>query len=170
MPVMDGLEAARRIRALPQGKAIPIIAMTAAVMKEDIDHALAVGMNAHLAKPIDSVELARKLQSLLSANIDVPTNVMINNIADDQDEIQLAPSAHSIGAALQSLESLRLLVAQDVFISYQLLSDLKEKLDGLIDNRTLQGLSAQIDKMDYAQALMSIDKIRKYLETQHANE
>ncbi len=170
MPVMDGLEAARRIRALPQGKSIPIIAMTAAVMKEDIDHALAVGMNAHLAKPIDSVELARKLQSLLSANIDVPTNVMINNIADDQDEIQLAPSAHSIGAALQSLESLRLLVAQDVFISYQLLSDLKEKLDGLIDNRTLQGLSAQIDKMDYAQALMSIDKIRKYLETQHANE
>jgi PAS domain S-box-containing protein len=170
MPVMGGLEAARRIRSLPQGKSIPIIAMTAAVMKQDIDDSLAAGMNAHLAKPIDSVELARKLQSLLSANIDVPTNVMINNIADDQDDIQLAPSVHSIGAALQSLESLRLLVAQDVFISYQHMSDLKEKLDGLIDNRALQGLSAQIDKMDYAQALMSIDKIRKYLETQNANE
>ncbi len=55
MPEVDGLEASRQIRALPQAKAaeIPIIAMTANVFKEDIDRCLAAGMNDHIGKPID---------------------------------------------------------------------------------------------------------------------
>jgi len=55
MPVMDGYEATRRIRELdrPDAKTIPIIAMTADAYKEDIEKALAIGMNGHLAKPID---------------------------------------------------------------------------------------------------------------------
>ena len=55
MPVMDGYEATRRIRNLdrPDAPAIPIIAMTANAYKEDIEKALASGMNGHLAKPID---------------------------------------------------------------------------------------------------------------------
>lgn len=55
MPVMDGYEATRTIRALPRGdvKNIPIIAMTANAMEEDKEAALKNGMNAHIAKPID---------------------------------------------------------------------------------------------------------------------
>jgi signal transduction histidine kinase/AmiR/NasT family two-component response regulator len=55
MPKMDGLEAARQIRALPQRQrgAIPIIAMTANVFKEDIVECLAAGMNDHIGKPLD---------------------------------------------------------------------------------------------------------------------
>ena len=56
MPNMGGYEATRCIRALnrPDAKQIPIIAMTAnAAYREDIDNALAAGMNQHLAKPID---------------------------------------------------------------------------------------------------------------------
>ncbi len=55
MPELDGLEASRQIRALPQAKAaiIPIIAMTANVFKEDIDRCLAAGMNDHIGKPLD---------------------------------------------------------------------------------------------------------------------
>ncbi len=55
MPEMDGYEATRRIRALPdpRAKAVPIIAMTANAFQEDVNRCLACGMNGHLAKPID---------------------------------------------------------------------------------------------------------------------
>jgi signal transduction histidine kinase len=55
MPVMNGHEATRAIRASshPDAKTIPIIAMTANAYQEDVEKALAAGMNAHIAKPID---------------------------------------------------------------------------------------------------------------------
>ena len=55
MPVMDGYEATRTIRALPRRdvKDLPIIAMTANAMEEDKEAALKNGMDAHIAKPID---------------------------------------------------------------------------------------------------------------------
>lgn len=64
MPVMDGLEASRRIRALGNHYAeLPIIAMTAHALSDDVDKSLAVGMNGHVTKPLDVgtlfAELAR---------------------------------------------------------------------------------------------------------------
>ena len=55
MPVMDGYEATKEIRnsSHPDAKTIPIVAMTANAYKEDVDNAIAAGMNKHLAKPID---------------------------------------------------------------------------------------------------------------------
>ncbi|MCL2812090.1 MAG: transporter substrate-binding domain-containing protein [Clostridia bacterium] len=55
MPVMGGYEAAAKIRALdhPDAKNIPIFAITANAFKEDIEAALAAGMNGHISKPID---------------------------------------------------------------------------------------------------------------------
>lgn len=55
MPYMDGYETAHRIRRLNRQDAqtIPIVAMTANAYKEDIDRALAAGMDGHLSKPID---------------------------------------------------------------------------------------------------------------------
>jgi PAS domain S-box-containing protein len=61
MPVMDGLEATRRIRALPFGKDLPIIAMTAAAMAQDRAASAAAGMNDHVAKPVEPRELAEAL-------------------------------------------------------------------------------------------------------------
>ena len=55
MPVLDGLEATRRIRGLrrPDAKTVPIIAMTANAFAEDVQACRAAGMNAHVAKPIN---------------------------------------------------------------------------------------------------------------------
>ena len=55
MPVMDGYEATSSIRKLkdPEKSRIPIVAMTANAFEEDKRHAFEVGMNAHIAKPID---------------------------------------------------------------------------------------------------------------------
>ena len=55
MPVMNGYDATRAIRALQRRDAakIPIIAMTANAFAEDEKEALAAGMNVHLSKPID---------------------------------------------------------------------------------------------------------------------
>jgi CheY-like chemotaxis protein len=67
MPNLDGYEATRAIRALerPDAKTTPIIAMTANAYREDIERALAAGMNAHLAKPIDINEVAGALSHWL---------------------------------------------------------------------------------------------------------
>jgi signal transduction histidine kinase/CheY-like chemotaxis protein len=69
MPRLDGYEAAKIIRRLdfPTAKAIPIIAMTANVFKEDVDKCLQAGMNGHISKPIDPETLLEKLRHYLSA-------------------------------------------------------------------------------------------------------
>jgi CheY-like chemotaxis protein len=67
MPNMDGYEASGHIRNLERedAKTVPIIAMTANAYKEDIDKALAVGMNGHIAKPIDIAEVMKALDKYL---------------------------------------------------------------------------------------------------------
>lgn len=67
MPIMDGYEATRTIRANPRpdARTIPIIAMTANAMEEDKENALTSGMNAHLAKPIDTNLLLEVLQKYI---------------------------------------------------------------------------------------------------------
>jgi len=57
MPVMDGVTATRLLRQDPACQHLPIIAMTANVMREDIEKCLAAGMNGHVAKPIEPDDL-----------------------------------------------------------------------------------------------------------------
>ncbi len=61
MPVMDGLDATRAIRALPEGGNMPILAMTANAFAEDKQRCLEAGMNDHLAKPATPEQLYRAL-------------------------------------------------------------------------------------------------------------
>jgi len=67
MPVMDGYQASRTIRALadPALAKIPIIALTANAFDEDKREALSNGMNAHIAKPLDPEVLYETLQAVL---------------------------------------------------------------------------------------------------------
>ena len=66
MPVMDGYEATKAIRALPDKRlaSIPILAMTANAFEEDKQAALKCGMNGHIAKPIDIENLISTLDEI----------------------------------------------------------------------------------------------------------
>lgn len=67
MPVMDGYEAARRIRSCghPDASRIPIVAMTANAFEEDVRRAMEAGMNAHIAKPIGVEKLRSTVAKLI---------------------------------------------------------------------------------------------------------
>ncbi|MDE6568215.1 MAG: response regulator, partial [Lachnospiraceae bacterium] len=67
MPIMDGYEATRQIRALEDAEraSIPIVAMTANAFDEDKQKAMDAGMNGHVAKPIDIVQLMDTLKEIL---------------------------------------------------------------------------------------------------------
>jgi signal transduction histidine kinase len=67
MPVMDGLEATRRVRALgtPESARIPIIAMTANVLMNEVEAYLVAGMTDHIGKPVDFDKLLSKLHKYL---------------------------------------------------------------------------------------------------------
>jgi PAS domain S-box-containing protein len=61
MPVMDGYTATERLRADPAHADLPVIAMTASALPEDRARALAAGMNAHIAKPLDVQVMLRTM-------------------------------------------------------------------------------------------------------------
>ena len=70
MPVMDGLEATRRLREMPQFADLPVIALTATVGPEAVKRCLDAGCTGHLAKPIQSEELFAVLRRYLADDPD----------------------------------------------------------------------------------------------------
>lgn len=68
MPKMDGLASTRAIRALdrPDAASIPIIAMTGNAFQEDVQECLEAGMNAYVAKPIDTAKARRVISKVIA--------------------------------------------------------------------------------------------------------
>ena len=68
MPEMNGYESTEHIRALPRpdAKTVPIVAVSANAYQDDIDHAIASGMNRHLPKPVDFEQLMQLLETLFA--------------------------------------------------------------------------------------------------------
>lgn len=69
MPEVDGYEATRQIRAMPQGDTIPIIGLTAHVQKAEVEQMRVIGMSDHVAKPIDPAYLMAVLARHLALDL-----------------------------------------------------------------------------------------------------
>jgi two-component system sensor histidine kinase/response regulator len=68
MPVMDGYKATKLIREMPEYENLPIIAMTANVLRQDVDKALNAGMNDHISKPINLEQMFLTMERWMPAN------------------------------------------------------------------------------------------------------
>jgi len=66
LPVMDGWEAMRRIKTVPETQSIPIIALTANAMAGDMEKCMDAGCDDYDTKPIDLPRLLEKMQALLN--------------------------------------------------------------------------------------------------------
>ena len=65
LPVLDGWEATRRLKADPETAVIPIIALTAHALAEDLDRCLEAGCDSYETKPVNFNKLLSKIQSLV---------------------------------------------------------------------------------------------------------
>ena len=68
LPIVDGWEAARQLKAAPETRAIPIIALTAHAMAGDREKALEAGCNDYDTKPIELPRLLEKISALLPSS------------------------------------------------------------------------------------------------------
>jgi two-component system sensor histidine kinase/response regulator len=98
MPVMDGLEATRQIRALPDRAGLPILAMSANVFAQDLHRCIDAGMDARVPKPVDPAELRAALARWIPAGdaISPESRAGDTRSADGQDPRASQPVARAI--------------------------------------------------------------------------
>ncbi|MEK6805442.1 MAG: 7TM diverse intracellular signaling domain-containing protein [Pseudomonadota bacterium] len=134
MPVMDGYEATRRIRALPGFDTLPIIAMTANALNQDREQAAAAGMNDFLAKPIDATQVLEMLAKWLPLR--------------------------TVGPKLEDqLERLAQLLAARDFQAQACLRDLEVQLRQQ-DERIARALTTALEGFDFEAALAALRQLR----------
>ena len=91
MPVMDGLEATIKLRSQPESKRLPIIAMTASAMVQDVEKCLLAGMNGHIAKPIDVDNLFSALGKWINPRGNTIETTIENATADNTEKPSSLP-------------------------------------------------------------------------------
>jgi PAS domain S-box-containing protein len=149
MPELDGLQAARRIRALSQGAEdrfarVPIIAMTALAMAGDRVKSLTAGMNDHVTKPIDPERLKQVLEQWVEVPRERYIAVQTARISKTEDDIGELMALTTLDAA----QGIRLIGDKPAAYRKQLwrfhshYADAAEKLQRLIDQQGLEAAEA----------------------------
>lgn len=159
MPNMDGYTATKKIREYTEFAHVPIIALTADAMLDEVKYALSVGMNDHIAKPISIDVMSSTLAKWLGS--EVPSQVATSSIAKQQEAQQQSQLSSSDIEQLSEL--------QEILDSYdataidavdQLISHFKQKklLSLLPDLSQIRGY---IVDYEYELAYTDVDKIIK---------
>jgi two-component system sensor histidine kinase/response regulator len=139
MPEMDGLEATRALRADPAFRDLPIIAMTANAMRQDLEACLAAGMNDTLTKPIERALLARTLSKWLPKSAAAapegaaPETERVSEVLPVLEGIDVAGAVWRLGVPFESLRAMLLRFAEN-------------------EGRTLEALGAAVEAQDAAAA------------------
>lgn len=142
MPVMDGYEATRRIKAMETGRAVPIIAVTASAFEDSRNQVMATGVDGYLIKPFRPEELFRALRKSLG----------LRYVYDDKTDGLPEP----LNAKPLAVESLTTLPEELVSTMRQAVDEgdmarLSELIDRVkkIDGVAARGLKALADRYDY---------------------
>jgi HPt (histidine-containing phosphotransfer) domain-containing protein len=165
---MDGLEATRLIRELPQGKLLPIIAMTAAVLQEDRDRCSAVGMVDFIAKPIDPEDMIRALQKWVKAGRQPARAGAENVVEPDSGILPASLPGFDLEMALRRLDGNRDLLARLLLGFAEEQSAVLTQLDALVQAgdeaqavillHTLKGVAANLGAEALAEAARQLEE------------
>jgi PAS domain S-box-containing protein len=117
MPLMDGVEATTRIRALGgRYKLLPIVAMTAAVLTNQVEDFKRAGMSDHIGKPFDPRELRRRINHWVTAGA--------STVADEQAATPATTTVHADGALVEAVRP----SVQDGVLDESICSELAEMI------------------------------------------
>ncbi|MCO4784400.1 MAG: response regulator [Marinomonas atlantica] len=111
MPIMDGYQATRIIRQKPEYAALPIIAMTANVLQQDITRAIDAGMNDHIAKPINLERMFSTMERWMPVKkVNLDTQVSNHAVSKHSDQSAKLPISTKIDTetGLQHTQTLAL--------------------------------------------------------------
>jgi signal transduction histidine kinase/DNA-binding response OmpR family regulator len=148
MPVMDGLEATRRIRTMEGGREVKIVALSASVLKEERDQVLAAGADDFMPKPIrfDTLYDCMTRQLGVRFTLDEPAAPLATepSVGLDREALAALPSSlrAALGEALVSLDAMRI---DDVL---RRVSEQDSELGGLLVSRA--------DRLEYTAILQAV--------------
>ena len=155
MPDMDGFETSRRIRALPEGKTVPIIAVSASVMIETVQRCFDADMNDHLAKPLTVERLANCLRKWI-----IPTQQPVAALETDDKPHKTTTSPPLHPVKMEELQPLLLELAQLLSSNMLIAKKRTVQIEALLDNTGLaadfQNVSAQVRNMRFKNALTAL--------------
>lgn len=178
MPILDGYEATRRIRALGEYDTLPILAMTANAMAGDIDRALDAGMNDQITKPVHVKDLYSVLAKWITPNEPISGPVFVSLPTSRRYFPKIPGLDTELGltfcAANEELYC-RLLVLfistceteilhQKNFLASNNIYDLKMSL------HTLKGVSASIGAKTIAQGISELETFLQDIETTNLSD
>ena len=155
MPIMNGYEATLVIRE--EDAEIPIIALTANAMREDVEKTLAVGMNEHLNKPINVDKFFETLLKYITKKVETYDQ------SEDDEEIPLPNFKHiNTDVGLENLAGNRALYIEilkdfyDMYVSFKM--DRDDKKEYTMQVHTLKGLSASIGAISLNDIVKRVDE------------
>jgi CheY-like chemotaxis protein len=143
MSQMDGLEATRAIRALPQRAHTPILAMTANAFEEDRRRCIDAGMNDFIAKPVDPDTMFGKILRWLSAS-------------DAEGALQPRGAGRVPDSVRHTLQALESLLAIDDSRADGLYQERAASLRACLPAAAMAPLQRQMDAFDFPAALQTV--------------